>query len=118
MVITTEIKELIESEPAALATVMANGKPNVIGVAYIKVVGNKLLITDNFMTQTIKDIKKNPAVAVIVWNEEMEGYKLVGRAEYFTNGRWVKKVKGLQRNKGLPAKGAILIKVSKIIKSK
>lgn len=114
-----EVKKLIESNPVALATVTADNKPNVIGVAFVKVVSdNQVLISDNYMNQTIKDISQNKNVCLIIWDSELRGYKLVGEAEYFTDGKWKKYVEQMVENKGLPAKGAIVVKVSKIIPSK
>jgi len=52
----------------------------------------------------------------LVWNDEEEGYKIIGRAQYFKSGKWKKAVEEIKENKGLPAKGAILVKVKKIIK--
>ena len=39
------LKELLESEAVALATVMKQGTPNVIGVADVKVVDNNKIIS-------------------------------------------------------------------------
>ena len=69
------------------------------------------------MNQTIKDIKNNPNVALLGWDKEMVGYKLLGKANYFDTGKWADKVKSLKENKGVPAKGALLITVNKIIPS-
>ncbi len=114
-----EIKKIIEGNPVALATVTSDNKPNVIGVAFVKVVSdNQVLITNNYMNQTIKDISQNKNVCLIVWDSEMHGYKLIGEAEYYTDGEWKKYIEQMEENKGLPAKGAVLIKVSKIIQSK
>lgn len=115
--ITPEIKILVESQPVAIATVMEQGIPNVIGVAFVKVVDDQLVVTDNFMNQTIKDVKHNKRVAVVVWDKNMEGYKLLGKAEYFDSGKWVEMVKKMPENKDMPAKGALVIEVDKVIKS-
>lgn len=116
--ISSEIKSVIENNPIAIATITLQGLPNVIGVAYVKVVDkNQILITDNYMNQTVEDIKNNPNIAVVGWNKKMKGYKLLGKAKYFDKGEWVSKVKSLKENKGMPAKGAILITVYKIIES-
>jgi predicted pyridoxine 5'-phosphate oxidase superfamily flavin-nucleotide-binding protein len=119
MKISQEIQCILEKNPVALASVMPDGKPNVIGVAYVKVIDNdKLVITDNYMNQTIQDVKHNPHVAVVVWDEDMNGIKLVGTAQYYDTGKWVDYVKALPENKEFPAKGAIIIFVQFIIKSK
>jgi len=54
----------------------------------------------------------------MVWDSNLCGHKIIGQAEYYTSGPWKDYVERMEENKGLPAKGAILIKVSKIIKSK
>lgn len=118
VIITPEIKTIIEGNPVAIATVTSENNPNVIGVAFVKVVSeNQILVTDNYMNRTIQDVKDNSHVVVLGWNKDMDGYKLIGEAQYFSSGEWVEKVKALPENKGMPAKGALLITVNKIIKS-
>jgi len=71
--ITPKIKKIIENNPIALATVRGN-KPYVIGVAYAKVVDQKtILISDNFMNSTVKNILKNNNVALVVWDKKWKG---------------------------------------------
>lgn len=114
-----EIKKHIENNPVAFATTTNDNNPNVIGVAFVKVVSdNKILITDNYMNQTIKDILNNPNVCLVVWDKDFVGYKLIGKAQYFTSGEWLASVKKMKENEGVPAKGAVLIEISKIISSK
>jgi predicted pyridoxine 5'-phosphate oxidase superfamily flavin-nucleotide-binding protein len=118
MVFPPDLIQLVEKYPVVISTVMADGKPNVIPVADVKVVGdNQILITDNFMNQTVKDITNNPAVTLAVWDPEMTGYKLIGTVQYFTSGKWLEKVKVMQENKGLPAKGALIVTVTKFFKT-
>lgn len=115
----TEIKKLIETNPVSLATVMSDHRPNVIGVLFVKVVSeSEIVITDNYMNQTVTDIKNNKNVCLLVWGKDFKGYKIIGQAEYFAEGNWVEFVKNLPENAGFPAKGAILVKVEKIIASK
>ena len=114
----SEIKNIIEKNPVALATVMDSGKPNVLGVACVRVVSDtEMVITDNYMNQTLKDILNNKNICLLVWGKDLKGYKMIGRAEYFKSGNWVNFIKSLPDNAGLPAKGAILVKVEKIIPS-
>jgi len=116
-IITDRIKELIESNPVSFATVDFKKCPNVIGVAFVKVVNNKqLIVTDNFMKQTKDNINNNNNVCLAVWDKDWNGYKFIGTAEYFNDGDWKTYVEQMPDNKGLPAKGAILITISEIIK--
>lgn len=116
VVITPKVKKIIEENPVAFATVSVGGVPNVIPVACVKVVSkNQVIVTDNFMKHTKENLEKNDNVCLAVWNDKEEGYKLIGRAEYFASGKWLEFVKQMQENKGLPAKGAIVVTVSKLI---
>lgn len=113
----TKTKKIIEENAGAFATVDKDNKPNVIGVAYVKVVSeNQILITDNYMKQTKENLEKNNNVCLAVWDKDWNGYKLVGTAEYFTEGEWKEFVEKIPENKGLSAKGAILVTISKLIK--
>jgi len=51
-----------------------------------------------------------------VFHKDWEGYKLIGAAEYFAEGKWKEFVEKMPENKEMPAKGAILITVSELIK--
>jgi hypothetical protein len=119
--INEELRTLIEENVLALATVDENANPHCIAVAFVKAVSdNQILVTNNYMSETIKNIKRNPNVALVVWNKEWEescvGYELRGSAEYFTSGRWYEAVKKVPENEGEPCKGAILITISSIKK--
>ena len=114
--IVQKAKKIIEGNYVAFATVDRSCRPNVIAVACVKVVGkNKVMITDNFMKHTRENLKENNNICLAVWNEKEEGYKLIGKAKYFSSGKWLEFVKQTPENKGFPAKGAILITVSKLI---
>ncbi len=118
MSINHENKKIIENNPLALATVNVN-KPYVVGVAYCKVISkDKILITDNFMKSTVKNIIKNNNVAMVGWNKKWQGIQILGKAKYYKKGKWLNFAKKIKENKGMPAKGVILIRVNKIIKSK
>jgi len=115
--ISPKQKTLIESNPVAFATVDLSNKPNVIEVASVKVVSNnQVLVTDNYMEQTKNNIINNDNVCLAVWDKDWNGYKIVGTAEYLTDGKWKTYVEQMPDNKGLPAKGAVLITVSNIEK--
>jgi predicted pyridoxine 5'-phosphate oxidase superfamily flavin-nucleotide-binding protein len=83
----------------------------------VKVVSkNQILIGDNYMAETVMNINANKSVALVSWCREWEkdcvGYELKGTAEYFKEGKWLEQVKSI--HKGFPAKGAILVTISKV----
>ena len=113
------IKKMIEENALGLATLNENNEPHNIAIGYVKVVSkNQLLISDNYIEETIKNIKSNPKVSLAVWaknwKENCIGYELRGEAEYFTSGKWVDEIRKIPENMGEPCKGAILIKINKI----
>lgn len=117
--INKELKNLIEENALALATVNEQGQPHCIAVAFTKLVSdNQILVTDNYMVETRQNILRNPKVALVVWNKDWQkdciGYSLQGKAEYFTKGEWYEAVKKIPENKGEPCKGAILVTINKI----
>ena len=115
------MKELIEKEAMVLATVNESGNPHVIVVGYAKVKDNKIIITDNFMAETPKNIAKNNNVELLVWSRDWEGkdckaYEFKGTASYETTGEWAKFVKELEVNKGYAAKAAVVVTVTNVKK--
>ena len=116
IIIPVRIKKLIETSNFAFATADIEGQPNVIAVGGCEVVGeDKILITDNFMNKTRKNLLDNKKVAIAVWNSNGdEGYQIKGTAEYFTEGSWKKRVDKDPENEGLAHKGAIMVNVEEI----
>ena len=115
------IKELIENNAVAFATVDDDGGPHCIAVGFSKVFeGEKILITDNFMNRSVTNLKNNKNISLAVWSRNWEndckGYEIKGNAEYFTEGKWYEVIKNIPENKGMACKGAILVTVDKIKK--
>ncbi|MFH0936610.1 MAG: pyridoxamine 5'-phosphate oxidase family protein [Candidatus Woesearchaeota archaeon] len=115
--INKELKQLIEENALAFASI--NENPHCIAIAFVKVVSkNQILVTDNYMVETRKNLQKNPNIALAIWNKDWKenciGYELIGTAEYFTEGKWYNIIKNIPENKGEPCKGAILVTINKI----
>jgi predicted pyridoxine 5'-phosphate oxidase superfamily flavin-nucleotide-binding protein len=119
VIINNELKQLIEENALAFASINKNGNPHCIAVGFVKLISkDQILITDNYIVETIKNIQKSPNIALTVWNKEWKenciGYELIGTAEYFTEGKWYNIIKNIPENKGEPCKGAILVTINKI----
>ncbi len=124
--IIEKLKQLIENNIMAFASVGETGKPHNIAVGSSKVVSkNQIVVTDNFMEETTKNILNNN-ISLVVWNTDREnrkdcyGYEFMGAAEYFTSGKWIENIRDRYKNEGknFPAKGAILITINEIKKLK
>lgn len=119
--ISEQLKKMIEENALSFGTINESGNPHCIAVGFVKVVSkDQILVTDNYMAETRKNIHKTPSVALAVWNKDWKessvGYELRGTAEYFTSGKWYEIVKKIPENEGEPCKGAILITINKIKK--
>lgn len=87
--ITEEIKEVASKTRGwALATATKDGIPNVVAVAFGKLISeSQILLVDVFMKKTRANIEANPNVAVAVWDmETLKGYQFKGTAHFETSG--------------------------------
>ena len=110
-----KIREFVEKTPLYIATCDKKCVPHVIAVACVKVIDDKtLLVTDNYMKTTRKNLLSNRKVEVLVYDKSWKGYRIKGKSEYYKSGKWLDAVKSMKENKPHPAKGAILITASKI----
>lgn len=116
--ITPGIKKIVENNAIGFSTVDKIGKPHSIAVAYVKVMGNKLIITNTHIKESIKNLENNKNVALVVWNKNWEtacaGFELKGTAEHYESGKWADYVKNMPENKGYNVKGAIVVSIEKI----
>lgn len=116
--ISPGLKILIEANAIGFATVGKNGKPHNIAVACVKVVENKIVISNTHIKETIKNLKHNNNVALVVWHKEWEkacvGFEFVGKAKNYTRGKWFEYVSNLSDNEGYKIISAIVVKVTKI----
>lgn len=60
-----KIKDKIENATIAVASVGSKNKPYAIAIMYAKVRDGKIVITNNFMKNTIENLKKNPYVSLV-----------------------------------------------------
>lgn len=116
--LTPGLKKLIEANAIGLATVGKNGKPHNIAVACVKVEEGKIVISNTHIKESVRNLKKNNNVSLVVWNKEWEkacvGFELVGKAKHYTKGKWFEYAKNLPDNKGYKVVGAIVVKITKI----
>ena len=121
MKVQNELKKLLEKEAIAFSTADKKGNPHVIAVGFVKVISkDEILITANYMNETINNLKQNKNVALAIWcrnwEKECIGYELKGEANYFNSGKYLDIIKKIPENQEMPAKGAILVKINKIKK--
>ncbi|SFG26277.1 hypothetical protein SAMN05660649_01189 [Desulfotomaculum arcticum] len=103
----------------AVATASKNGLPNVVPIHYVKLYDEEdtILLVDNFMNKTTKNLNENPWIAISVWDyDRKQAFQIKGEANIITSGKvfddavsWVQKTMPQ-----LQPKSAILLKVTNV----
>ena len=118
IMISKGLKRLLESNAIGFATIGKNGKPHNIAVAYVKVIDNKIIISNSHIKESIKNLRFNNNVSLVVWNKEWKnacvGFELQGKAKNYTTGKWFDFVSKLPDNEGCKIVSAIVVKTTKI----
>ena len=117
--ITEEMERVVEEARVfAVATASEDGEPNVVPIAFGKVLGEDgILLVDNFMNKTMENLRTNPRAAVSVWKAgDSKGYQFKGDVRIETSGRnfedGVKMVKAKEPE--LSPKAAVIVTVKSI----
>lgn len=90
--------------------------PRAIFVEVNKAEKDKIIITDNQMETTKKNILSNKNVFLLAHEDDYHyGLKVIGRAEYFSEGEQFDFVQKLETNKNWSPKGAIVVTIDNVI---
>lgn len=119
---TQDMRDAVErAKVIALATVSEVGEPNVVPIAYKKVLSdNELLLMNIFMRKAEENIKVNSRVAISAWYTDSsgisKGYQFKGKARIEMLGRsfdeGARMVKAAEPE--LSPKSAVIIEVDSI----
>jgi|Deesub1362A_J573_1020465.scaffolds.fasta_scaffold00067_139 hypothetical protein len=96
-----EVLKFFENDCSApwlvwIATNDANNRPHLAPVCFVKVIDRKIIIANNFIAKTVKNIKENPVVAVAISKRletGFDGYLVKGRAEVHHQGKYYDTIK-------------------------
>ena len=69
----------------ALSTFSAESGAHVVPVSSIRIEGDSIVLVNYFFGQTLKNIEKNPRVALAVW-KGLEGFQIKATAHHETKG--------------------------------
>ncbi len=115
--LTPEIKEsLAGTKTAFFATASKDGNPNAVPIGAFKLLDDAtILVSDQFFSKTLANMKANPKVALSWWGEK-GGFQVKGTVTIHTSGKifdddvaWVKSMKP-----NLNPKGAVVMKVTDV----
>jgi len=123
MLIPNKVKRLFNKQAlVAFATADKWGNPNVVPIFWKKVIDKeRILLIDNFMKMSKKNLLQNSSVCLAFWNSETEeSYKIKGKAAYHTEGAVYEQGKKFIQSKNPKAipKGVVEIKVRAIYTTK
>ncbi len=117
MTMTEEMMDAIEKDLVFLATASSEGIPNVVPIGFARPIDNgSILIADNYMNKTRKNIEENPNIAIVTKDAQKNPYQIKGTAEIFESGKIFDEVVEWAQNvmTKLNPKAAIVVKVTEI----
>ena len=116
--LTEEIKALLASQQAFIATASPEGVPNIGPKGSTHVLDDEHIVFHELTGgRTWENLQKNPIVAIaVVDRSTMQGYRIVGKAEFVTEGELYEGAKKLAEmlKTQTPPKAAVKIKVEEI----
>ena len=119
--LTEDIKEsLISVKTIYLATCSRDGIPNVAPMGAFKLLDDEtLLISDQYMNKTLKNVMSNPHAAITYWGEK-GGFQIKGTISVHTNDQVFKdNVEWMKiRMPKLTPKGALVMKITDVFQVK
>jgi len=119
--LTPEIKEsLAGTKTIFLATASKDSTPNAVPIGAFKLLDDEtILISDQFFSKTLANMKANPKIALTWWGEK-GGFQIKGTVTIHTSGKifeddvaWVKSMKP-----NLNPKGAVVMKITEVFNIK
>ena len=117
MTMTEEMMDAIEKDLVFLATASGEGIPNVVPIGFARPIDSeKILIADNYMKKTRKNIEENPNVSIITKDAQKNPYQFKGTAKIFQSGKIFDEVFEWAQNvmTKLNPKAAIVVKITEI----
>ena len=117
MTMTDDMMDAIEKDLVFLATTSSEGIPNVVPIGFARPIDDgNILIADNYMKKTRKNIEENPNVALVTKDAQKNPYQFKGPAEIFESGKIFDEVVEWAQNvmSKLNPKAAIVVKITDV----
>jgi predicted pyridoxine 5'-phosphate oxidase superfamily flavin-nucleotide-binding protein len=115
--LTEEVKSVFsKQEVFPVATASQGGVPNVVPMSFVKVYDDDhILIVDNFMDKTKKNLLSNPWLSLYVWDGK-QSYQIKGKATIHASGQLFEEAVAWVKDKMpvLQPRSAVLVEVTNI----
>ncbi|MCL4558931.1 MAG: pyridoxamine 5'-phosphate oxidase family protein [Deltaproteobacteria bacterium] len=115
--LTQEMKDLIAAQQCFVATVNADGTPNIGPKRSTRVIDDEhIAYNEATAKQTWSNVNKGSKVAIaVVDREKLKGFRFTGTPEIVTSGKLYEDAAGMAQKSGRPAPKAVInIRIEKI----
>ncbi len=115
--LTQEMKDLIAAQQCFVATVNADGTPNLGPKRSTRVLDDEHLVFSEVTGKhTLANLQRGSKVAIAVVDRDIsQGFRFVGTAQVLCEGELYEQAAAMMKTRGLPApKGVVKVKVEKI----
>jgi predicted pyridoxine 5'-phosphate oxidase superfamily flavin-nucleotide-binding protein len=104
--ITQEMKDIAAKTMVyILATSDKEGKPNGVPIGFVNIKDDEVVLADNFMLKTRRNLEQNPVAAVSYWSGDARyGFQLKGKTRIETSGEYYDEMSGRMEERKLPFK--------------
>ena len=102
--LTEDMKKIAAKSGAyILATSNKGGVPNAVPIGIYQVKDSEIVLADNFMNKTRKNLEENPVAAVTYWSpEDHYGYQIKGKTRIEKSGADYEAMKKSMAEKKFP----------------
>ncbi len=114
---TKEMMDAVEKDLVFISTTSKKGIPNVVPIGFARPLDdNKILIADNYMNKSRKNLEENPWISLVTKDSTKCMYQFKGKVEIFEKGPYFDTVTEWGQNAmtKLTPKAAILMTVTEI----
>ena len=108
--LTQEMRDLIATQQCYVATVNADGTPNLGPKRSTRVLDDEhLAFNEGTAKRTWQNVGRGSKVAIAVANREtMKGFRFLGTPETITSGELYEQAVALSKQRGMPAPKAVI----------
>lgn len=80
---------IIDNKPIHIATVTADGQPNLAVASDVRVLNDEeLIISVNEMTRTQVNLQHQPRVVITAFDQDWKGVRIFGTAKFYSEGEY------------------------------
>jgi predicted pyridoxine 5'-phosphate oxidase superfamily flavin-nucleotide-binding protein len=117
MVMSMEMMDAIEKDNVVFLSTCADDIPNVVPIGFARPIDDQtILIVDNYMKKTRKNMEKNPRASLVVRDASKCPYQFKGRVEIYESGEYFEDAVDWATSvmSKLSPKAAIIFKIEEI----